>query len=389
MRSKEIILIILPFLFINRCFGAIDIPNNVTVLLLFVFLLIGITLPTMFYKSFRMIFGGLFISSISCVFLRGQSLFDTFQALNFYWGILFYYYLLRNKFSAVSVEISIIILAFVFDLLYIAQFHLLDYGYNFLNIQDWMNDNELEGARLRVMSSGLYSIGIFYGITTFTDKTNYKLLKVLLILLGIYVLFLAGYRQMLFSCGLTFVFYLWRIGYRPKIKHLVPLSLLCVILLFVYQLPEIQQKIIGMQERQNVATFDNKDYVRILQLDYYLFHYFLTPLEYITGSGLPYYRTAFGKYMENQLVWVDWGLLGQSWVLGILTVLGWISYSVKAIRIRVAPRFKFISLWYVYLLSASLTNAEFFRDGNFLVHALMLYLVEKVALVRYPKKSIL
>ena len=65
MRSKEIILIILPFLFINRCFGAIDIPNNVTVLLLFVFLLIGITLPTMFYKSFRMIFGGLSISSIS------------------------------------------------------------------------------------------------------------------------------------------------------------------------------------------------------------------------------------------------------------------------------------------------------------------------------------
>lgn len=384
--KKEIFIIVLIFLFFNRFFGAVDIPNTITVTLLFVCFIYGSSIPSAFSSAFRMIFGGLLISSVSCWMMRGQSLIDTFQALNFYWGILFYFFLLRKNYSSESIEKSILTLTLVFDVLYIAQFHLLDYGYNFLNIQDWMNDNELEGARLRVMSSGLYSIGIFYGIVTYFDNGSTRWFKTLLIMLGIYVMFLAGYRQLLLSLALTFVFYIWRIHYKPQLKHIVPVILAVCVFYFIYQLPEVQQKLGGMAERQEVATLDNEDYVRVLQLDYYLHHYFLTPLEYITGSGLPYYKSAFGKYMENQLKWVDWGLLGQSWVLGILTICGWLAFSIKAIRLRVEHRFKYISLWYVYLLSASLTNGEFFRDGNFLVHALVLYLAEKITYDQ-PKKA--
>ena len=73
---------------------------------------------------------------------------------------------------------------------------------------------------------------------------------------------------------------------------------------------------------------------------------------------------------------VDWGLLGQSWALGILTVSGFLMFSIKAIRLKVSNEYMYVSLWYIFLLLSSITNYEFMRAGNFLVHAIALYIVE-------------
>ena len=86
---------------------------------------------------------------------------------------------------------------------------------------------------------------------------------------------------------------------------------------------------------------------------------------------------------------MDWGIIGVSWMLGILTFVGYVWMSLAAISKRVPSVYLYISLWYIFLLSSSITNWEFFRDGNFLVHAMALYIIELASKENEKNKSCL
>ena len=378
-------LIIIIFLLLNSFFGALIVPNWLTTIMLFAFWFYGRKVKTIYATSFKLILVGLICSSISCWFYRGQTPIETFQTLTYYYGILFYFFLKARKFSLEDVEKALIILILVFDILYIAQYHLLSLGINFLNIQDWMiNDVSIEGNRLRVMSSGLYSLGIFLGMVRF--KHTSKNIYLILIVLGLYIMLLSGFRQLLASLAVCTIYYFYKTGYRLKTRHIIPIATLIVGIIYLYQLPEIQNKITGMILRnESGQNLTNKDYVRIIQWDYYMNHFFKSTIEQFFGAGLPRKTSAYGQWFENQLKFVDWGLIGQSWMLGIITVVGFVMFAVKAIRIKVSPLYKYISLWYIFLLLSSVTNYEFVRNGNFLVHAMALYVVE-LAYKEYLKK---
>ena len=75
--------------------------------------------------------------------------------------------------------------------------------------------------------------------------------------------------------------------------------------------------------------------------------------------------------------WTDLGLLSLSWMIGLITVLAMIAYSIKAFLLKVPSEYYYIGVWFIYLVIVSFTTAEFFRSGNFIVQALALYLVEK------------
>lgn len=375
----NIFFIVLLFLVINTFFGAVPIPSNVTVVILFVCWFLGHKQPSIFKKAFNYIFVGLVCSSISCWYYRGQTPWESFQGLFYYYGILFYFFLKYKKYSLDNVEKALSVLILAFDVVYIIQFHLIDYGINFLNIQDWMlNDKEIEGNRLRVMSSGLYNLGIFFGLVKFNKTKN--TIYAVMILLGIYVMFLSGFRQLLVSTAIVFVYYAYKMKIRISPKQIALVAIISVAVYFIYQMPEVQAKIEGMIYRnENGASLDNKDYVRVLQLNFYLHDFFHGPIEWFFGGGLPYYKSAYGAWADRNYQVVDWGLLGQSWALGILTVLGFLMFSIKAIRVKVSKDYMYVSLWYMFLLLSSITNYEFMRNGNFLVHGIALYIVELAA----------
>ena len=88
------------------------------------------------------------------------------------------------------------------------------------------------------------------------------------------------------------------------------------------------------------------------------------------------------------LLYVDWGLVGQAWVLGVLTVVGYILFSLKACFMKVSSEKVYIRLWYIFLL-ISVTNGEFTRDGNFLIHAYVIYMAEIAAKEYKIKKALL
>ena len=372
----NVFFIVLLFLVSNTFFGAILIPNNVTVVILFACWFLGHKQSSIYKRAFNYIFVGLVCSSLSCWYYRGQTPWESFQGLFYYYGILFYFFLKYKRYSLDDVEKALSVLILAFDILYIVQFHLIDYGINFLNIQDWMlNDKEIEGNRLRVISSGLYNLGIFFGLVKFSKTKN--TIYALMVLLGIYVMFLSGFRQLLVSTAIVFIFYAYKMKIKLNPKQIVFIAIIAIGAYYIYQLPEVQTKVEGMIYRnENGASLDNKDYVRVLQLNFYLHDFFHGPIEWFFGGGLPYYKSSYARWAENHYQAVDWGLLGQSWTLGILTVIGFLMFSVKAIRLKVAKDYMYISLWYIFLLLSSVTNYEFMRNGNFLVHAIALYIVE-------------
>lgn len=352
---------------------------SITVPILLFFLYMGKNEVTPYKNVFILIFIGIACSIISCNIHRGQPILSSIKAIPNYFGILFYFFLKWKKVPLSIIEDTLVKLVVAFDVLYIAQFYLIDYGINFFGIEDWMLSEETEGNRIRVMSSGLYSIGMFYGIVNWYETKQNKYM--LLFVLGVFIMLLAGYRQFILSLGISLVFMLYRFDHKLKLKH-VGFVIACVAIAYiVMQIPAVQAKLAGMTERNDMgATLDNSDYIRVIQWEFFNNNFFQNNWEHFFGAGIPLVGSAYGKYFESLtdsgLQYVDWGIIGVSWMLGIMTAIGYLWMAIKAIRFRVDNRYMYISLWYIFLLTASITNWEFFRNGNFLVHAIALYIIE-------------
>lgn len=387
-------IIILLFLVLNHFFGAFPMSFSITVPILLFCLYMGWKQPTDYRKIFLVIFVGILASMVSCMINRGQSIIDSIKAMPNYFGLLFYFFLKWRKFKLTTVQSALVWLIIVFDILYIAQYYLIDYGINFLNIDDWMLSDSTEGNRLRVMSSGLYSLGMFYGIVQWyiTHKNKY----LALFIVGAFVMLLTGYRQFLVSTLVALLFMIYKLDKRVKLKHIGFVAAIVVVGYVLYQIPAVQGKIAGMIERNDTgASLDNKDYIRVIQWEFFNHEYFKNGWERFFGSGLPLpgAKSGFGKYFQTLtdqgLQYVDWGIIGASWMLGVLTFVGYVWMSLAAILKRVPSVYLYISLWYIFLLSSSITNWEFFRDGNFLVHAMALYIIELASKENEKNKSCL
>ena len=153
-------------------------------------------------------------------------------------------------------------------------------------------------------------------------------------------------------------------------------------------IPDVQDKIAGMYARSDAGnTLDNEDYIRVVQFEYFENSFFHDIWERIFGAGIPLGSSVYGKFWApinaSGIQFVDWGLIGASWMLGTITVLGMIHYSCKAISVKVPSRYMYVCLWFIFLLSSAITNWEFCRNGNFL-QALALYIVE-LASLEYEK----
>lgn len=387
-------IIILLFLVLNHFFGAFPMSFSITVPILLFCLYMGWKQPTDYRKIFLLIFVGILASMVSCMINRGQSIIDSIKAMPNYFGLLFYFFLKWRKFKLTTVQSALVWLIIVFDILYIAQYYLIDYGINFLNIDDWMLSDSTEGNRLRVMSSGLYSLGMFYGIVQWyiTHKNKY----LALFIVGAFVMLLTGYRQFLVSTLVALLFMIYKLDKRVKLKHIGFVAAIVVVGYVLYQIPAVQGKIAGMIERNDTgASLDNKDYIRVIQWEFFNHEYFKNGWEHFFGSGLPLpgAKSGFGKYFQTLtdqgLQYVDWGIIGVSWMLGILTFVGYVWMALAAILKRVPSVYLYVCLWYIFLLSSSITNWEFFRNGNFLVHAMALYIIELASKENEKNKSCL
>ncbi len=376
-------IIILLFCLFNLFFGTAYELKLISVIAIIIYGLFSATKVTSIYKKvFILFFIGIIGATISCKVYRGQSFFDSIKAMQFYYGILFYFILKANKVNLKTVEDALLILICVLDILYISQYYLLPYGYNFLSIDDWMigEGTEMGGTRLRVMSSGLYLVGLMYGLSKWYITKEVKYLP--LFFLGVFIMLLAGYRQFVASLFVTIIYMFYAIDRKINSKQIKYLILLGVIAIVILTIPAVQEKISGMLERNATGqNLGDSDYIRVVQFDFFTKEYFSNPIEFFFGSGIPYGSSHFGKWFDSLtasgIQYVDWGILGMSWVLGIPTAAAIIWMFIKGIRLKVDLQYKYLGMYLFFLLTTCITNWEMFRNGNFLVHSMVLYIIEQ------------
>lgn len=370
---KQILIVFLSIILFTGCFHVWLPSNSITTVLLFLIYLLYRNFDSVYRLPLRIIAIGFLLSWISCKIYRGQSFIDSFLAIPDYYAILLYFLFKGCRITFKNAEKALVLLVILFDVMFITQHFLYKIGINFMHIPEWSMGGTL---RMRAYASGLYSIGLFIGLTKWDNTKN--VFYLIMLGMGLCCLFLTGYRQLFTSLVITiFIYYICykKIELGGFFKSVFVFS---VLLYFIFQVPAFNENIDGMIERNEADSYSNQ--MRLYQLYFYYNLYFNDYLEMFLGSGMPYTYSQFGQYAENVLranhvLWVDWGFLGQSWVIGVTTVIGYLFLSIKAIKQSTSAENCYVALWYIFLL-LSVTNYEFFRQGNFYIHALTLYIAE-------------
>lgn len=359
--------------------GLTKINNTILLGLMIPFVIMEFSKKSVFKWYIVAVFIGLSVSIISCNYFRGQSLSMTFKATAPFFYILFYFVLKYFNLSVQKMEKALFILVVIFCVSYIIQFivypTLIFIGANDVNVG---ND-----IRIRMAGQGLSSLGYFFGLNKFL-RNNKKIFHLLLAILCFSVILLMGFRTMLVMISFFTLLLIIRVkGFKWNIVLYGLLG--CGLFIVVLQVPVFSEKIDSMLLRQQTDVLSNKNYIRVIQFKYFTQNHFKSIWEYISGSGMSFDSkqegSLYGRYMfrlqKVGIYWVDWGILGLSWMIGIISVISMVAYSIKAFLLKVPVAYYYLGVWFIYLVASSFTTMEFYRDGNFIIQAIALYMVEK------------
>ena len=335
---------------------------------------------TPFDFALSVVLVGLILSGISSSYYENSNPLYVYFAYQFILALYFYIILVNKDTQVKHVEKALTYLSLALCVFYIVQFIAFQRG---IVLTDMFADgyDAEAGAlvRFRAVGSALAAWAYFYGLNGVLVSQKKSFLKVLLLVLGLAVILLMSFRTMVAGLMLcTLVMVIKVNGLKSGLfKYLF---LLFVAIVVAYNVPTVQKKIDYMIEKQQGdQTLANDDYIRWINFYYHLDENTKDDVEYYLGVGLNADKNSSlcikeDILMEQHLSWVDWGLIGLSWQVGLLTVLGMLLYSFKVIKFRFEPEQVCISVFFLYLVLISITTLEFARTGNFVVQALVLYL---------------
>ena len=376
---KFYVTLFLSLLFMNF-FGATAINNTILLGIIIPFLALNFQKKSIFKWHFVAMFLGIWISILSCYYFRNQPPLLTLKASAPYFYILFYFVLRESNMSIRKMEMLLVVMAILFCISYIIQYIV----YPFEIFSGTVNKSiETKEVRFRLAGQALGSLAYFYGINKFLlDK---KKMHLMLSAFCFVVIFLMGFRTMIAMILVFTIVIIFRVK-GSRLKNVSYIFWIILGLIILLQFPVFKSVVNSMLKRQETEVFTNSEYIRLIQLNYFTQEHFKNLWEYIWGSGLTPFdtKTDYSIYMskieDRGIFWVDWGLVGLSWVIGLISVVAMILYSIKTITIKVTTDYYYIGIWFIYLLSLSITTMEFYRAGNFIVQSIALYLVEKVNL---------
>lgn len=342
-----------------------------------------------FNLAYSLIVIGMFCSIVSSHHYEHTSPFSVFSAYSFITFGLYYFVLYKNAPSYRTIEEVLVKLSIVMCIVYILNFIAYQFGVTLRGHE--VENTDGEDARLRMEGSLLATFAILYGFNRYLLTNKYKYF--IFISLGGIVITLMSFRTMFVALGICFLLMEWKlVGLKGKLfKHTLIFLLFAII---AYKIPMVQNKINYMIEKQEAgnASLSNDKYVRIVGLNYYLTQHFHSKIEYFFGSGIDHSQSAYANKLRNLLLYhhsyVDWGLLGLSWMTGVITVCGMVLYTIKVLLCSFDKKHCYIWSIFVFLALCSILTYEFARPGNFVVEAMLLYLATpyiKMGKARFKK----
>ena len=391
MKYKLILLLLL----LSNFYGVTTFPIMLFMLILGLYCKNTILLSNQYTKVILYFVFFVCLSTISAYLIREQPILDSLRASSNYLSILFFYLLVKLKIKKTIAENVIILFGILTAIIYIIQFILLQKGIIFLKVQENAIALSTE-ARFRITCSASIFLSYFCSLNQFLINRNKKYLFSLIIL-SVPIILQAFRTQIIAIILFSFIMLvlLWYKGY-VKIKRIILIFFIFTYPL--YQMPIVQEKITYMVEKQTKSdeTFWNKDYIRWKCLDYYSHTYQKSSLEYIIGSGIPYsgeFKKNLDSITSQGLFYQDIGLIGLAFIIGPISIFFLIKLFLKPFfLLSYNSRYIYISIYFIFMLSISFTNAEVFRSGNFLIHSLAFYISylcykEKIKSHSYVKQN--
>lgn len=371
MNLLKIPFILLVFiLFLLSFFSAVQMPLTFRLATLLLIGILGFSGKSVFKYYIILFIIALLPSIISCKIYHNQDYLSTFKAIGGFFFIIIYFGLKSIRPSIAQIEKMLLYLILLFCCCYLMQFIL------YPNVIFDVVIKEKEGNRITFIAQGLASLGLFYGINKFLIERKY--IYVCLSLVCYIIIFLHGYRTIVITSAIFSIILYFRIN-KFHFRYLFRLIPAFLLLIFIYQIPVINEKVEFMLNRTNSTMLSEDDY-RMINLYYHYNSHFSDIFEYIFGSGLPYQDTIYAadiSGLEKIGIWyTDLGLLGLSWYIGVIPVILIIIMNIKAFNMPVDKKYMYLGTWLLYLLFSTTTTHELYINGNIVIIGIALYMIE-------------
>ena len=315
--------------------------------------------------------------ALSCLysyFYNHQSLLlVVVHSYNFF-SLLFFFYLMRVKPTAAEAEKVLITVAVICCCCYILQWMIYPTISLFFSIDEWMGATD---GRYRARIPGSISCYclLMYGINKYTLTREKKYLCPLV--LGFIPIIVMGFRTLVFLTAVAafiIIPFITRNLRRTALYSMLGVAFVVAIL----QTNLVQSKLEEMLDRQeNEQTFENDEYIRYREFDYYWNEYFTKPGEKFFGGGVPVDMST--KYRRdvyyNDYAFSDLGMVGCSMIIGMPAVFVLVLLYIICIWRNTEPEFQYLRFTLlIVLLGSVFTTTEMFRDGNILLLSIILYI---------------
>lgn len=328
------------------------------------------TTPLILYGIF------VFLSCVYSTLYNGQSFIRCARATYPAWGLLSFFTFFLFKMNAAKTFKVLRIFSVLFCFAYLIQWAVYPaviFGAGDTNLVS------LDTYRARMPSSICSYLLFFYGIKNFLSER--KPIYIVYLVLGFTCMIIMGFRSLMAISVFMAIIMILTI-YRHSIqKTLVVIAIAGAMVWAALQVPLVQDKIDEMMERQeSEQTFQNSDYIRYTAFYFFQNEVFVKPGEKIFGGGYPDGKSSYSRYLvRNQmfsgLYWVDLGIIGLSWIIGIPAVALLVYLVVRCSWRCKDQELMFIRYALLAVLGGSIgTSMEIFRECNMYVIGLLFYL---------------
>ena len=322
----------------------------------------------------------IFTNLVSCQIYRGQTIGESLSNTELLWFffILSFYIYVYQGYSIQQIESAIKKLYLCFCVVYLMQYFIF-YPHHVFYMLSLMESEH----RFRLNGQYVLFWGYFYylNVLIMTKKPLAK--DIFALLLGFFVIILLGFRTGIVGIVLSSGLMVIRIkGFSYKIiKYFLIAGIIGVC---VIATPVGRNILDNMIERNETESFDNEDYIRVKQFMYFSQEHFKSDYERFWGSGMANVESKYGKYyvamldpggVTSRAQWRDWGLIGLSWIMGIPMFLVMLFLIFYMIFKKTDKNHYYVSCLYLFMLMSGITTVEVYRNGAFVFHGLMLYLM--------------
>jgi hypothetical protein len=242
---------------------------------------------------------------------------------------------------------------------------------------------ETRGGITRIMINGF---GFCYFMAAFTWqelRKNISLKNIFLFALIIAGVLLTQSRQIIFGLILIFVvdtFLSFRLNDTKSIRFVT--IFLGISILFFTIAGDFIIALIELSQEQNITS---NQYIRGLEIEFFLFKYWPDPFCYLLGNGWDHSNSPYGQEMKEQIQRSmgfhrsDIGLIGAFNKFGIIYIIVIVMFYIMILIPKkhfIVP--KYIRIFFILCALTSLSGANFFELSAFFVpFTCLFYIIDK------------